>query len=513
MNRNNTHRLWVFGMFAIFALSVSLCGCAREEAKAVPRTDILAIASIAQLHELARPAVFFMHDRHTAALTGQDCRTCHVTGDNGVLSLKFQRIKDEGQLMGHYHARCVECHRDRKSKGLSTGPVSCGGCHEREVRFVSAAYPMEFDMPLHYRHVKACQSCGDCHHSYDEHQKVSYVKGQESSCRDCHRDRAEENRGSMRAVSHRQCIDCHRKRLAAGDKSGPYTCEGCHDKTRQMAYERPSLVPRMERGQPIATILASLDQHEPARMNAVVFPHALHEGATFNCRSCHHETLQACRNCHGPSVPNEKSRVNTEQAMHDPVSPHSCVGCHNREQGKSRCAGCHSKGIGAMDKDTCLICHNGPHPGEAHPVVVNYADYIPQKGMSAFLPQDLPETVTIGMLSREYHPVAFPHAKVLASLRESEKTDRLASRFHRHPDTLCQGCHHHSPDGTRPPRCGSCHEKSPEEGAKGPRASTISLSLERLPGIKGAYHLQCMGCHQKMGLERLNACTSCHQPK
>ena len=36
-----------------------------------------------------------------------------------------------------------------------------------------------------------------------------------------------------------------------------------------------------------------------------------------------------------------------------------------------------------------------------------------------------------------------------------------------------------------------------------------------MPGLKAAYHQQCMGCHREMGLEKPAAteCAACHQEK
>ena len=33
------------------------------------------------------------------------------------------------------------------------------------------------------------------------------------------------------------------------------------------------------------------------------------------------------------------------------------------------------------------------------------------------------------------------------------------------------------------------------------------------PGLMGAYHLQCMGCHKEMGMEKPVSCTDCHKEK
>jgi hypothetical protein len=82
--------------------------------------------------------------------------------------------------------------------------------------------------------------------------------------------------------------------------------------------------------------------------------------------------------------------------------------------------------------------------------------------------------------------------------------DRLASAFHTDPATLCSGCHHNSPPSMNPPKCGSCHGTTTDPKSPG----RITL--------KAAYHLQCMGCHERMKVEFVvkTDCTGCHeQPK
>ena len=84
----------------------------------------------------------------------------------------------------------------------------------------------------------------------------------------------------------------------------------------------------------------------------------------------------------------------------------------------------------------------------------------------------------------KYEPVRFMHAKHAASLDEN-----------------CAACHHYRPaDESKPETvpCRSCHKESFE-----------SKSTDR-PGLKGAYHLRCMGCHEKENKGPTD-CQSCHQ--
>jgi hypothetical protein len=62
----------------------------------------------------------------------------------------------------------------------------------------------------------------------------------------------------------------------------------------------------------------------------------------------------------------------------------------------------------------------------------------------------------------------------------------------------CAICHHHNPPGPIL-KCSACHEKSAIRGDL------------RKPGLKGAYHRQCLGCHREWS--HSTACGICHAPK
>lgn len=63
----------------------------------------------------------------------------------------------------------------------------------------------------------------------------------------------------------------------------------------------------------------------------------------------------------------------------------------------------------------------------------------------------------------------------------------------------CATCHHHSPSGRLPPACDRCHD---------PRSSGTDIQK---PGLKGAYHQQCLNCHRDWIDE--TACKVCHVRK
>lgn len=63
----------------------------------------------------------------------------------------------------------------------------------------------------------------------------------------------------------------------------------------------------------------------------------------------------------------------------------------------------------------------------------------------------------------------------------------------------CAVCHHYTPEGTAHPACKTCHEVSP------------AREDVRKPGLRGAYHRQCLNCHREWSHE--TSCSICHPPK
>jgi hypothetical protein len=104
--------------------------------------------------------------------------------------------------------------------------------------------------------------------------------------------------------------------------------------------------------------------------------------------------------------------------------------------------------------------------------------------ISVAYPTDTPETLTLDILINRYGSVEFSHG------------------YHAEMTGDCSSCHHHSAEGSTP-ACGECHE-----------AITVYhySGVQREPsiGLKGAYHRQCMGCHQEMESGPVG-CTDCHE--
>jgi hypothetical protein len=120
---------------------------------------------------------------------------------------------------------------------------------------------------------------------------------------------------------------------------------------------------------------------------------------------------------------------------------------------------------------------------------------------------DGPGTVELGSLANHYSAVTFDHA------------------MHTGVAPSCAECHHHT-TGLAPidPNCARCHEAG--AGAKSVACkdchSDKRFSAEDLaktggnpqlhhkgkPGLKGAYHQKCLGCHTTMGGP--TGCQDCH---
>lgn len=482
------------------------------------RADIIRIDGLKQFGSLERPAVVYLHEKHTQALAkkSKDCATCHLA-DKKYMSTKFMRLQDTSkqQTMDIYHDNCTACHRQTATAGEKAGPVVCNECHV-DKQIPSSWTQIGMDKSLHYRHLKAQENkCEVCHHQVDPAtKKLVYVKGKEDGCRNCHLDQTVSNVISMRLASHEQCIDCHRKRLAQNQDAGPAFCGGCHDAGLQAKIQKLKDVPRLMRGQPDVAIIQAVKSDgqkvEPfTRMSVVPFNHIGHETYNNTCRACHHSSMDACGKCHTLQGSKDGKFVNLRTAMHRVSAQASCMGCHDAFQADKRCAGCHAS---LPRKDWpelagCVSCHM-PKPAAVTPQTE-------PKAMAAMLlearkpvtatysDEDIPETVEIKTLSKQFEPAKLPHRKIVQTLVKNLKDSKLAGAFHRDPGTICQGCHHNSPVAKKPPACASCHGQ-PFDGR----------NLFK-PGLQAAYHLQCMECHKDMGIEKPVAtnCTGCHKEK
>jgi hypothetical protein len=127
----------------------------------------------------------------------------------------------------------------------------------------------------------------------------------------------------------------------------------------------------------------------------------------------------------------------------------------------------------------CSHCHTSVSPitGAANLLDCSRMD---GKEIPDYTAIQAPDVFILDQLSDIYEPVVFPH-KLHASMTEMGQG--------------CEVCHHNNPPDRIPP-CRECHG-----GASNP----VDL---RQPGLKGAYHRQCLGCHRDW--THASKCEICH---
>lgn len=521
MSNVKSFGLIILAMIVLFSLLpiVGQSSIKQVSGKSGPDRIVIQLENESEENEM--PPVAFSHDLHTAAV-GDKCTVCHAEDKQGVV-FKFKRTATEA-TMEFYHDECVACHADKKTAGDPFGPLTaeCRSCHIEKPGAASSRKEINFDKSLHAIHEQAApikglnageaDNCSRCHHQYNEKTKETFfTRGQEEACVYCHKPEQADGIRSIKDASHDSCVKCHQSFKEQDLTAGPVLCAGCHDAEMQAAVKKADIIPRMKRNQPdviaIATGWKNGGKADPNFMNGVAFNHEFHESKTESCKVCHHETLKKCSDCHsidGGDV--NGGYVSLEQAMHKTDTTRSCVGCHTQTTTSRDCAGCHAVMPKASNNtNSCETCHSlttGQLAAmEPEPVAKNALAALDERYRA--VPVDkIPENISIGILSNDYEPSHFPHRKVVQSIIKRAETSEMARSFHGDQAGLCMGCHHNSPKTLEPPKCASCHSKS----GPGP---------DGRPGLKGAYHGQCITCHQKMAVETVLAtdCVKCHDEK
>ncbi len=121
----------------------------------------------------------------------------------------------------------------------------------------------------------------------------------------------------------------------------------------------------------------------------------------------------------------------------------------------------------------------------------------------------IPDEITINSIQKYYSGVNFNHAAHINNLKD------------------CGLCHHHTTGAqVSDPNCARCHKNSGAQAVvscKGCHSATpftpeaLKLQRDQQPplyhkdqvGLKGAYHLGCVGCHEKM--QGPTGCQDCHK--
>jgi hypothetical protein len=353
---------------------------------------------------------------------------------------------------------------------------------------------VNFDYFVHDKHDKALKGeCKLCHHIALERLEALKEEGREPAGRDWVLVLDEENSLTERTAAHRRCINCHLRRMAQELDAGPMDCGKCHGGVERTIAELTDVArPKCEQKD---QMLIQLDQG--ARAKAVAFNHKSHEVKSRSCQECHHKTLRPCRDCHTVEGSEEGGWITLAEAHHEVSSPWSCVGCHEVEKSRAECAGCHQLMPGGLVHASCSGCHTGPLEGLQSPAK------LPPPG--DLISADVEKEIEMSRIEKAYLPSKMPHLEIARKLTDISNKSALASWFHTDTTTVCRGCHHLGPLQARadPPPCVTCHTARDE-----PDSAT--------PTMLGAYHQQCLGCHQLMdptGKKMPQTCTGCHENK
>ena len=131
----------------------------------------------------------------------------------------------------------------------------------------------------------------------------------------------------------------------------------------------------------------------------------------------------------------------------------------------SDCASCHQIDP-KIETPSCKNCHENPE------------SIAPEKTVN----KKIPEYFTFNKDSKIFEPVTFPHLNHYEIIGD------------------CKTCHHHHNQEDATPACKKCHNEAFDPD-----------NIEK-PGLKGAFHRKCMGCHKEYGSGPV-VCVNCHKGK
>ena len=340
-----------------------------------------------------------------------------------------------------------------------------------------------FDKSLHDLHTEITgKECGTCHH----------VKGKETSCRKCHKETDRKKIISMKNASHISCIGCHR------EMSGPVNCSDCHTRSgeEETAKSGEFPIPIQAKPEIMKEREKDLDKHRGTpvhKMSPVHFDHEIHREYLDKCDIPLRSGSGSCAECHTADGSKQGQMLTAEHAMHEIENKKSCVGCHEDKKKDKECAGCHRvMRKGENFNAICLKCHMEPSKHKGGKALMNKSEDIQDR--------DIADVVIIDKLSARYGAVELPHRRIIDSLLLGINKSKLATHFHNGKETICLGCHHYSPPG-KALGCDACHNSLSD-----------GQDLSR-PGLNIAYHQQCIGCHDFMGIESPGStgCVDCHK--
>ena len=82
--------------------------------------------------------------------------------------------------------------------------------------------------PVVFRHdehneLAGIEACNECHHVYENGNKVEDESSEDQSCSECHDENGSGKQPGLRKAFHMNCKGCHLER-----KKGPIMCGQCH---------------------------------------------------------------------------------------------------------------------------------------------------------------------------------------------------------------------------------------------------------------------------------------------
>ncbi len=482
------------------------------------------------------PVVAFDHLLHETKIAsmGKDCSTCHDQNSNGqYFNTKFKNIDKQSKavtLKDEFHKNCISCHND-----FNRGPklLECRTCHDENIVKVQTlasshqSKTLEFSGYLHNYHSNDLDlACERCHHDFDAKKLLINTNFSKQNCETCHKafgQNVSDNEASyiipLQSAEHLLCLGCHYEiakesgvfEQAKNDEKAklvinasasnnlylnsivPISCTACHNENLQKDLEEYNkLQTNNVKYNQVEDIYFNVNgekkiEHKEFKAQ-VYFNHKAHQNANLSCSTCHHKQISSCSACHTEQGSINGNFVNSYTAMHSKKADNSCVGCHNLQAEKDiNCSGCHNNFIAVNAKvDNCSVCHID----------------IEELGINDEKLSKIPEIVEIDVLSNEYGAVKFPHRQIYDALIKRTENSNLASSFH-NDFTMCVACHHNTGMSNffveNPPACESCHGREND-------------IINDIPSLKVAYHNNCMKCHEKMQIEKVNStdCGYCH---
>jgi predicted CXXCH cytochrome family protein len=67
------------------------------------------------------------------------------------------------------------------------------------------------------------EECNECHHVYENGERLEDESSEDSSCSECHEEKGSGNQLGLKKAFHTNCKGCHHE-----NKKGPIMCGQCH---------------------------------------------------------------------------------------------------------------------------------------------------------------------------------------------------------------------------------------------------------------------------------------------